>query len=222
MLSAAQNCIEANISKTINLPNDATVQDVEKVYIEAWLRACKCVTVFRDGCKSTQVLVATNNDTHKTDQVKVIKSKDIPTMLDAKRIKISTPSGSMYVMLSFLNERPIEVFANLGKSGGDDYAYTEALGRVISLALKHGVPPEKIVQTLRGIKGKDVALFNNEYIYSVPDAIAAAIYSILEEKNLTNTGEHGIINNPCPQCGVELMHDNGCEYCKSCGWSNCS
>jgi ribonucleoside-diphosphate reductase alpha chain len=220
MLSAAQNCIEANISKTINLPNEATEEDVEQVYIEAWKRSCKCVTVFRDGCKSTQVLVATKEK--QSDQIQIIKNKDIPVMLDAKRIKISTPSGSMYVMLSFLNGKPIEVFANLGKSGGDDYAYTEALGRVMSLALKYGVPSSKIIQTLRGIKGKDVALFNDEYIYSVPDAIAAAIHYILEENHLTPQLEHGIINHPCPQCGVELVQDNGCEYCKSCGWSNCS
>ena len=220
MLSAAQNCIEANISKTINLPNEATEEDVEQVYIEAWKRSCKCVTVFRDGCKSTQVLVATKEK--QSDQIQIIKNKDIPVMLDAKRIKISTPSGSMYVMLSFLNGKPIEVFANLGKSGGDNYAYTEALGRVMSLALKYGVPSSKIIQTLRGIKGKDVALFNDEYIYSVPDAIAAAIHYILEENHLTPQLEHGIINHPCPQCGVELVQDNGCEYCKSCGWSNCS
>jgi ribonucleoside-diphosphate reductase alpha chain len=220
MLAAVQQYVEANISKTINLPNNATTSDVAEVYIEAWKRDCKCVTVFRDGCKSTQVLVATNNVVK--DSVQIIKNKDIPTMLDAKRIKISTPSGSMYVMLSFLNGKPIEVFANLGKSGGDDYAYTEALGRVMSLALKYGVPSSKIIQTLRGIKGKDVALFNDEYIYSVPDAIAAAIHYILEENHLTPSLENGIINHPCPQCGVELVQDNGCGYCKSCGWSNCS
>lgn len=223
MLAAFQTGVGASVSKTINLPHSATKEDISNLYLAAWENNCKGITVFRDGCKKGQVL-STSTETTNSAPVAPKKVK-LPYLLESRRVKIETPSGNMYVLVSFFDGRPIEVFANLGRSGQEVYAYTEGIGRVISLALKNGVDYSSIVKTLRGIRGNEVSLFNNEYVYSVPDAIAIAMdYAVKAFKNIDidQDKQEKINSNLCPNCGEPLATDNGCFHCKSCLWSNCS
>lgn len=231
VLIAAQSCIENSISKTINVPNSFSKEDISDLLLYAYNNNVKGITIFRDGCKSTQVLVTGTQDTPQQDSSQPAKIQ-LPDTLDCIRVKLNTPTGnSLYVMVSFSGDTPVEVFANLGKSGFDDYAYTEALGRVISLALRHGVPYTSIIKTLRGIRGKDVSLFNDKYVFSIPDAIAIALQHAVSIR--TNTPADTSVTdhestvkimdtNICPECGSTLVSDNGCLTCPNCLWSKCS
>ena len=189
--------------------------------MKAYDNKVKGITVFRDGCKSTQVLkVETKEESTQKKDV-----THLPNKLPCVRIKVPTPSGSMYVMTSFYDSSPVEVFCNLGKSGMDDYAYTEALGRLISLCLKKGIDYQHIVKTLKGIRGKDVSLFENEYVYSVPDAIAIALRESVGEYNGVDNEkekENKLNNNLCPECNMPLQMEGKCPVCLNCGYNKCS
>lgn len=220
MLISVQKFVGASVSKTINLPNSATREDVENIYMTAYENGVKGITVFRDGCKSNQVL-----RTAKREDPVVLHTKDLPMVMPSVRVKIPTPSGSMYMMTSFYKNKPVEVFCNLGKSGMDDYAYTEALGRVISLCLKRGIPADNIIKTLKGIRGREVSVFNDHYVYSVPDAIAIALGEAVagyEGLSSETRRDSNLSNNLCPDCNVPLTLDNGCFSCYNCGYSSCS
>ncbi|MFA7628305.1 MAG: LAGLIDADG family homing endonuclease [Candidatus Dojkabacteria bacterium] len=220
-LIAVQEHIGNSVSKTINLPNSATEQEISNIFMKAYDNKVKGITVFRDGCKSTQVLkVETKEESTKKKDV-----THLPNKLPCVRIKVPTPSGSMYVMTSFYDSSPVEVFCNLGKSGMDDYAYTEALGRLISLCLKKGIDYHNIVKTLKGIRGKDVSLFENEYVYSVPDAIAIALRESVDEYNGVDNEkekENKLNNNLCPECNMPLQMEGKCPVCLNCGYNKCS
>jgi ribonucleoside-diphosphate reductase alpha chain len=150
---------------------------------------------------------------------------DLPDSLPCVRIKIPTPSGSMYVMTSFFKNNPVEVFCNLGKSGMDDYAYTEAIGRLISLCLKKGIDYHNIVKTLKGIRGKDVSLFKNDYVYSVPDAVAIALNESVTNftgLDIEKVKEDKLSKNLCPECNMPLQMEGKCPVCLNCGYNKCS
>jgi len=221
MLIAIQKRIGNSVSKTINLPNTATEKDISAIFMKAYDNNVKGITVFRDGCKSTQVLKVEKKE-EKKDNFGV---NDLPDSLPCVRIKIPTPSGSMYVMTSFFKNNPVEVFCNLGKSGMDDYAYTEAIGRLISLCLKKGIDYHNIVKTLKGIRGKDVSLFKNDYVYSVPDAVAIALNESVTNftgLDIEKVKEDKLSKNLCPECNMPLQMEGKCPVCLNCGYNKCS
>jgi ribonucleoside-diphosphate reductase alpha chain len=220
-LIAVQKRIGNSVSKTINLPNSATEKDIAAIFMRAYDNKVKGITVFRDGCKSTQVLKVEK----KEEVSQKVEVNHLPDSLPCIRIKVPTPSGSMYVMTSFFKNTPVEVFCNLGKSGMDDYAYTEALGRLISLCLKKGIDYHHIVKTLKGIRGKDVSLFHNDYVYSVPDAIAIALresVGLFAGEDNEKTKEDQLSKNLCPECNMPLQMEGKCPVCLNCGYNKCS
>ena len=226
MQALVQNCVNNAVSKTVNLPNTATEEDVANVYLMAYRKGCKGTTVFRDGCKSTQVLVTGKKEERKAPE-KVSVSTKLPDLMDARRIRLPMPDGShLYVMVSFLDGKPMEVFANLGRSGQDVYAYTEALGRLASLALRSGVEASALIKTLKGIRGRDVGVFGDQYVYSVPDALAIALDAVqngYQGKTQEEAMKERLAQDVCPECGEPIRYDGSCSSGScTCGWSRCS
>lgn len=187
MQTAFQKYTENAVSKTINLRNEVSVDDIKEAYLLSWEGGCKGITVFRDGCKDMQVLnLGVNND--KKEEVKeekvVEKYEDIerPFVVRGSTYKLGTPVGTAFVTI---NENqygePIEVFINVGKAGSDITAVAEALGRTISTTLRFSgnlTPKEKafeIANQLSGIGGRRSVGFGPNKILSLPDAIAAAL-----------------------------------------------
>lgn len=182
-----QKFTENAVSKTINLPNSATVEDVKKAYLLSWEENCKGVTIFRDGSKGSQVLNVgkTKTNTEETSKKSAeIVSWDRPMKLTGATYKIKTPVGTAFITV---NEdelgNPMEVFINIGRAGSDIQAMAEALGRVISKSLKFTSllsPRERaytMVDQLRGIGGRRSVGFGPNKILSLPDAIATALAS---------------------------------------------
>ena len=153
MQAAWQKHVTNSVSKTINLPNSATIQDVKDAYRLAWEQGCKAVTVYRDGSKSMQVLeTGTDAGEQANGQVEVRVKEARPQSIRGFTERIRSGHGNMYVTVNFdERSRPFEVFANVGKSGGCDSAQTEAITRLVSLALRAGIEPKDIVDQIRGI-----------------------------------------------------------------------
>ena len=176
MQAAWQKHVTNSVSKTINLPNSATIDDVREAYELAWETGCKAVTVYRDGSKSMQVL-ETRSDSADTgeaivDQTRMLVPRERPTSVAGVTDRVRTGHGNMYVTITFDEEsKPFEVFTTLGKAGGCDSANLEAVSRLVSLALRSGIDPDQIVAHLQGITCCP-AWDGGTLIRSAPDAMA--------------------------------------------------
>lgn len=216
MQAAFQKYTDNAVSKTINFPNKAGLEEIRKAFWLAYESACKGITVYRDRCKETQVLYAGLQD--KEDPVGS-QGKSVPrrrpAMLRGTTVKIPTAFGNLYLTVNEMDSKPFEVFATLGKSGKDTQAHTEALGRLISLALRSGVPVEEVVSQLKGIGGSQPVWEEDGIILSLPDAIARGLEKAGGFKVEEATAEM------CPSCGSALIHSEGCTRCRSCDFSKC-
>jgi ribonucleoside-diphosphate reductase alpha chain len=184
MQSAFQKHTDNAVSKTINMQNSATPEEIEKAYLLAWEMGCSGITVFRDGCKDTQVL---NLGVKDSESVEVTDGDINPTLLRPFKVsgatyKLNTPVGGAFVTINQDAEgEPLEIFINVGKAGSDVTAMAEALGRMISTALRfrgHLKPTERakeIAHQLSGIGGRRSVGFGPKKILSLPDAISVAL-----------------------------------------------
>jgi len=112
--------------------------------------------------------------------------KPRPEVLPGTTYKLKTGCGNIYVIINSDNGKPFEVFSVMGKSGGCSASYSEAIARLISLALRSGVEPKAIIKHLRGIACHQVSWSQGEKILSCADAIAKALEShngLLEKPN---------------------------------------
>lgn len=186
--SIFQKYTENAVSKTINLRHDVTVDDVKDAYIKAWESECRGITVFRDGCKDTQVLnLGVKNKTAKTEKTQEVTIDEDPLrqrpyVVTGSTYKMGTPVGTAFVTINEDTEgQPLEVFINVGKAGSDVAAMAEALGRTISTSLKFkgGVTAKErareFAEQLAGIGGRRSIGFGPTRIRSLPDAVAGAL-----------------------------------------------
>jgi ribonucleoside-diphosphate reductase alpha chain len=222
MQAAFQRFTDNAVSKTVNLPRDATVEDVRKVYDLAFQLTCKGVTIYRDGSKENQVL--SFGQKKEEDERLLGAVLDRPETLAGFTTKIKTGYGHLYVTVTEFEGKPFEVFATIGKSGRSTTAKTEAIGRLVSLALRAGVTVDKIVDQLKGIGGEHPIFQDGGLVLSIPDAISR----VLEKRYLTGENasryrktEHSLLGEKCPECGQVVSFEEGCMICHFCGFNKC-
>lgn len=226
MQAAFQMFTDNAVSKTVNLRNNATVDDIRDIYRMAYEMGCKGVTVYRDGCKSVQVLntggkekKASAQEVHEAPEV-----RDRPDMLYGFTLKVETGLGMMYVTVNEVEGKPFEVFITIGKSGHSVTAKAEAIGRLVSLALRSGIDVREIVRQLKGIGGEHPKFQKKGLLLSIPDAIAWVLENrYLADENIPfeRHGTNGFGKHLCPDCGAELVFQEGCHVCPSCAYSKC-
>ncbi|MEN8782509.1 MAG: vitamin B12-dependent ribonucleotide reductase [Desulfobacterales bacterium] len=223
MQAAFQKYTDNAVSKTVNLPRDVTPEDVLKVYNLAYELECKGITIYRDGSKENQVLSFSEKD-KKGSSGFMTAVKDRPETLEGFTTKIKTGLGQLYVTVTEFEAQPFEVFATIGKSGRSTTAKTEAIGRLVSLALRAGVKVSAIVDQLKGIGGEHPVFQQGGLVLSIPDAIAR----VLEKRYLAETNGGGranrknaLLGETCPECGQTISFEEGCMICHFCGYNKC-
>ncbi|WP_105316972.1 LAGLIDADG family homing endonuclease [Thermus tenuipuniceus] len=281
MQGAVQRAFDAeglagnSLSKTVNLPNHATVEDVEAAYLEAYRTGCKGITVYRDGSREFQVLTVKKEEgvekkAEPAPEPKEAKTRVSPATQAASpvpggeasmpsrpgqplherpgrllgftdMVKLLSPDGgkrSFLVTVNLLGDKPIEVILTSGKAGDEANADSEALGRVVSIALQYGVPPEAIIRTLRGINGGLYGTYQGRLVSSKADLIAVALETIPKDLkgvpatpsqeaaepllSLSGGGIELAGASRCPSCGEKtLVREEGCWKCQACGYSKC-
>jgi len=209
MQVAFQKHVDNSVSKTINFSNSATKEDVQNAYLLAHELNTKGITIYRDGSRTEQVLNLPTEQLHPKE-----RPNSIPSVTD----KIKTGFGNLYVTISYFNEKPFEVFTSIGKSGYSTMADAEALGRLISLALRSGVEPKDVISQLKGIGGSEPIFTEGGLVQSIPDAIAKVMERHIGK---TKTNAKDFFTLMCKICGASLP-DEKCPTCPNCGWNRCS
>lgn len=231
--AAWQKWIDASISSTINLPNEATIEDIEKIYMYAWECGLKGVTVYRAGCAREGILV--------TDETKATLEKDnnalergyiVPAddnVIGIKR-KLITGCGSLHCSAFFDAETKElrETYLSKGSSGGCNN-FMIGLSRMISLSARAGVKLDDIIDQLNSCgvcpsyAVRKATKGDTSPGSCCPIAVGKALKEMYNELIGKTKNDNKVnINAPkCPKCGAELIHEGGCNICKNCGWTKC-
>lgn len=194
--SVIQKYVDASISKTVNAPNAYTVDDVNKLYMQAYKKGLKGITMFRDGSREA-VLERGNTAANAKSKVEgektqikdqplidpsIVPVKPRPMVVSGATYRVETPVGKAYITVnSSSSGDPMEVFINVGKPGADVYAMAEALGRTISMSLRFNTQlapidrVRKVVEELEGIGGSRTLGFGKNSVKSLPDAVAKVL-----------------------------------------------
>jgi len=225
MQAAFQKYTDNAVSKTVNLPNSATQEDIWDIYWKAYEYGCKGVTVYRDGCKASQVLCTGEGQEKKEageeDPGKTVVRKR-PDIVYGFTQKVDTGLGALYLTINEQDGKPFEVFATIGKSGKSITAKAEAIGRLVSLALRSGVAVRDIVEQLKGIGGEHPKFQKKILLQSIPDAVAWVLENrYLSGEKYASAHANGLTKELCPECGEVLTFEEGCNCCKACGYTKC-
>ncbi|MCL5976337.1 MAG: hypothetical protein M1580_01950 [Candidatus Parvarchaeota archaeon] len=232
MQATIQKHIDSSISSTVNLSAETDAETVDKIYRYAWKLGCKSITVYREGSKD-DILKATDEKPVKKEEK--LNEEERPFMLNGTTIRMPTSQGNMYLTVNRdENSKIKEIFIDMGRSGETEKSFTEALGRLISIYLQSGGDINRVIRTLKGIKGGNSLWFNGIQVFSIPDGIAKAIELTLKNRDPDKQNEtlHGVLKNNdnlenekatvCPECHQKtLIFENGCFICKNCGYTKC-
>jgi adenosylcobalamin-dependent ribonucleoside-diphosphate reductase len=241
--AAFQKFTDNGVSKTINLPHDASEADIANAYLLAWELGCLGITIFRDGCKGDQVLnvgVKGLKDESAASAFApsgaigpaIIKPR--PHSLTGSTYRMQTPIGTAFITINETPDgEPFEVFVQVGKGGSDTMAVAEALGRLISLCLRLPSPfsakrrLEEVINQLSRIGGGQPTGFGASRILSLPDALARTLAEHVGQVR----AEAAAVDMPtgktrvgdlCKECGqATFIYEEGCKKCLSCGFNEC-
>lgn len=242
MQAAFQKYVDSAVSKTINMPNSVTIEDVHSAYILAWQSGLKGITIYRDGCKTTQVL---NTERKKNFSEEVAIRR--PTNVACDIHKVTVNGKEWHIIVGKVNDCPYEIFAVNGKItlpekgaivkkkkrhyslldlndnvlienlNDEEELINDRLGletRRLSLELRHGIHPRFIAQQIDK---------SNESLVSFSKAVSR----IIKKHYLTDAECASIsLSAPCPMCiqngkDTELIFESGCQRCPVCAYSKC-
>jgi ribonucleoside-diphosphate reductase alpha chain len=240
MQTSIQAFIDNSISKTCNLPENATKEDVAKAYMMGWELGAKGLTVYVTGSRS-EVVLETNAAKSKKDSPQqtepVAHIYERGYRLSGATYRVQTPQGKAFITINKEEAgKPVEVFVTVGKAGTDVAALAEALGRLISgwlqVSRDSTRTAKEIASQLVGIGGAKSVGFGKNKISSIPDAVAKVLADELGVEIKTN-GHNAVdekkqeitvfsFTDMCPECGnASLVQEEGCAKCYNCGYSRC-
>jgi ribonucleoside-diphosphate reductase alpha chain len=190
--AAFQKHTDNAVSKTVNFPNSATVEDVRKVYLLAYELGCKGVTIYRDGSRAVQVLSTKKEEKKEEKKIEpelvLARPRPRPKAMTGSTREVKTGCGDMYVTINNDENGPFELFCSMGKSGGCIAAYSEAIGRLVSLALRSGVDPKQVVKQLKGIRCSRPVFDTGGITYSCADAISKTVQAHMSPDTTVQAG----------------------------------
>lgn len=230
--SVLQQYTDASISSTVNLPKEATVEDVYNIYMEAWKQGLKGITIYRSGCKREGILTT---DLSKPEEISTTKAPKRPKDLEADFYTIKSKGKQYIILVGLLNNKPYEIFAFepnirisaephkgiITKKSKMHYSFKSQYLQIddlqlannnveeraatlyASMLLRHGVNIKYIIKTAKKV---------NDNISSFSSAMCRV---------LGKYTENSISGEKCPNCGADIINEGGCKHCSQCEWSKC-
>jgi ribonucleoside-diphosphate reductase alpha chain len=249
MQGVIQKYIDSSISSTVNLAEDITVETVAEIYMTAYKSGLKGITVYREGSREGILVTKKEEDDRTVAKEKEATASKVtpsprgrPIITNGVTRRIRTGEGSLYITINEDQEGLCEVFTTIGKAGGNAAAQSEAISRLISLALRSGVNPNSVVRQLKGISGPNPTWEDGRLILSTPDAIGKALDDYLREREQQRSANGdlkedqkplitmapaavevkvGVCEEGSPYNCSNIVNENGCMVCRQCGWSKC-
>jgi ribonucleoside-diphosphate reductase alpha chain len=257
MQGVIQKYIDSSISSTVNLASDITKETVGDIYMTAYEAGLKGITVYREGSREGILISEPDKKEDSTSSLDTQSNLDVdldttPRVEKSPRVRpsqtagvtrrIRTGEGTLYITINEDENGLCEVFTTIGKAGGNAAAQSEAISRLISLALRSGLDPHAIVRQLKGISGPNPTWEDGRLILSTPDAIGKALDDYLQEREISMNEDHidtAGNNRPfitlaqdeeltddglliCTKChNHSVVNEGGCLTCRECGWSKC-
>ena len=249
MLAVVAKHVDMSVSKTINIPTDYSFEDTKDVYLKCWNYKIKGCTIFRPNAIRQGILMSEETKVNNNEGRKsVTEVFDLPRgyvievsddLIGYKR-KLNTGCGSMHFEVYYdeITGEPQETFINVGSGGGCERNY-QFISRLISLALRAGVPIEAIIDQAMSIRpcnayvNRTKSKGDTSPGTSCPSAIGNALKDLKNKIADLTFDETTIVNESkekpaaknttkCPECGEGIVFEGGCNVCKACGWSKCS
>ncbi|MCY4246153.1 MAG: adenosylcobalamin-dependent ribonucleoside-diphosphate reductase [Chloroflexi bacterium] len=236
---AFQRWIDSAISKTCNVPNDYSVEQVSDLYKYMYELGCKGGTIYRDGSRDEQVLMLKGDERAESELAELKETVSAepattphrvyprPDKLRGTTVATLTPFGKAYITINRdEDDNPFEVFVAIGKAGSDIQADAESLGRMLSLLLRTTAPPNRremmklIIEQLQDIGGARPIGFGAKRVLSLPDAVARVLQvEFFSEESLQQLGlpiaagiGQPVINAP----SAALPAITGADMCPEC------
>jgi ribonucleoside-diphosphate reductase alpha chain len=210
-----QKYVDLAVSKTINLPESATVEDIKNAYIEMWELGCKGGTVFRDKSRAEQVLGEV-----KEQEINGRRRK-LPDTRPSVTHKFEVGGQNGYIQTSLFDDGTMgDLFINIAKEGTTLAGVYDALAQVTSLAIQYDVPLEVLVRKLTGARFEPYGMTNNPDI-RMATSVVDYIFKWLDQQFLNKTAVNEKSGQVCIECGCELAFQEGCLKCPLCGYSRC-
>jgi ribonucleoside-diphosphate reductase alpha chain len=222
----------------VNFPHEAGKDEVANVYMLAYEKGLKGITIYRDRSREGQPMSTGQPvvDASRKPETKITPRKRAKKTTGITE-RVNTGCGSLYVTVNSDDAGICEVFSNLGKAGGCASAQLEATCRLISLALRSGVDVNTVIKQLRGIRCPSIAWEGGKSVLSCADAIASVLErhisgetetvekeEIPQGKMSSKTEDYGLVRNiagQCPDCAGLLAYQEGCFVCPNCGYTKC-
>jgi len=249
MQAAWQQHTDAAVSKTINLPTEASSEDVEQAFLLAYELKCKGITVYRDGARPLQPMVLTADSAVPTADSRPVVPMKLPEIIPSVRLRQPTPFGNMHLHISVEPKagQEREVFAQLGKGGDLANSDLEAICRLVSLLLRSGGDLRMVIGQLEDIGSSLSVPAQGGRVRSLGDGLARALQKYLAAKQrhgldgllsgsvtsldpaseviakATTGGQESLFKIKCPDCDAAgtLAFEEGCLKCHACGYSVC-
>jgi len=212
--AAFQEYVDLAVSKTVNLPKDSPVEVVRDIYIEAWSRGCKGVTVYREGSRLIQAISIEESGPSKAFPEDTYEAR-------VHRFRIGDMKGYLHWGLQPKDGKPGELFITASKQGSTIDGLLDAIAILVSISLQSGVTLGELVDKLKGRRFEPAGFTSSKDIpttTSILDYIARYAERTFLETN--STYHSGMF---CPDCSSEVINQEGCMVCTSpeCGWSRC-
>ena len=252
MMAAVQPFISGAISKTINMPEQSTVEDIMEAYLESWRVGLKAVAVYRDGSKKAQPLNSGSSDDEKAVKTKIVREpyrKRLPDERQSFTHKFSVGGHEGYITVGLYDDgQPGELFIKMSKEGSTISGLMDSFATAVSLSLQYGVPLKDLVEKFQHVRyepsgwtgSKDIPYAKSltDYIfrwlgarYVSPDysATEAGETSKMRptepepQKSLTFDAPNSQDAPICAECGSLMVVNGSCYKCENCGGtSGCS
>ncbi len=219
----AQRFVDSSISSTINLPPDATEDEVAAIYMRGWKAGCKGVTVYREGCREN-ILETVAKGGEESDSQETGRPWDRPTVMKCHSMSFKSHENRVLIDFCEDSNRDLkEVKVVMGRSGDEVHALCEALGRCVSKLLQKGADVAEIAESLRGIKSGETQWlrFDDEQehpyvVRSVPDAMSAYMYHayVLPAREAAAREATATTSPADPLAADESMRGGSCQQCE--------
>jgi ribonucleoside-diphosphate reductase alpha chain len=211
MMAAVQPFLSGAISKTVNMPEETTVEEIEQVYLEAWRRGLKAIAIYRDGCKRTQPLSTARTLDRRPDSTAQPRRRKLPDTRRAITHKFSVAGHEGYITVGLYDDgKPGEIFITLGKAGSTLAGFADSFATAVSFALQHGVDLKFLVDKFTHVRFEPSGFTGNPDI-PMAQSIVDYVFRWMARQFLPREEQPQTAPSPAPN-GTEMLPDRGALF----------